>query len=190
MRTTRIFSKRFRFRVLHFFVDHSLQEVVAEADIFDCRALVPIERIAVVVQEFGAVVFFDVNAEILKFFDEFLTLTFAEHILFGVSDETYGELFVDKTERRKRVGILVLVEVFDVNAAEIEEDFVGEVERHFLSECFADIVDAAIEHSGAEFKIGGYAEFCLQFLVGGYTREHCGIMSACGVARYAHGVEV
>lgn len=53
---------------LNFFVDDPLQKVVAKADVFDCRALVPVERIAMVVKELGAVMFLDVYAEILKFF--------------------------------------------------------------------------------------------------------------------------
>ena len=49
------------------------------------------ERIAVVVQEFGAVMLLDVHAEILQFCDELLSLSLAEHILLRIGDETYRE---------------------------------------------------------------------------------------------------
>ena len=143
-----------------------------------------------VVKELGAVMFLDVYAEVLKFFDEFLSLSFAEHIFFRISDETYRELLVYETERRENVEIFVLVEFLDVDSAEIEEDFVREVEGHFLSESLADVVNAAVEHSGAEFKVGADAESGLQILVCGNAREHCRIIAAGRVARYAHIVEV
>lgn len=175
---------------LNFFVDDPLQKVVAKADVFDCRALVPVERIAVVVKEFGAVMLLDVYAEILKFFDEFLSLSFAEHIFLRIGDETYRELLVDVSERSKHVYVLIFIKLFDVNTAEIEQHFIRKIEGHFLSESFADVVDAAIEHCRTEFEVGRHPESRLQILVCGNASEHCGIITACRVARNAHIVKV
>ena len=107
-----------------------------------------------VVKELGAVMLLYVHAEILKFFDEFLSLSFAEHIFLRIGDETYRELLVDVSERRKHVYVLILVKLFYVNTAEIEQHFIRKIEGHFLSESLADVVDAAVEHSRAESEVG------------------------------------